>query len=122
MLCMQSEMDRVLQGLRLAKTTLGLVPVSVPGLGPAVELALNIVELVQVCPTEPHFCTACVRDLHELQKAKSAKGECAALALRAAGFSLGVYEQLKQAPDVDMTGKTAVPIATLLWCVYTLAA
>lgn len=46
---MYVEMDRVLQGLRLAKTALGLVPVSVPGLGPAVELALNIVELVQVC-------------------------------------------------------------------------
>ncbi|EIW61135.1 uncharacterized protein TRAVEDRAFT_43962 [Trametes versicolor FP-101664 SS1] len=87
-------MDRVLQGLRLAKTALGLVPVSVPGLGPAVELALNIVELVQ--------------------KAKSAKGECAALALRAAGFSLGIYEQLKHAPDVDMTGSTAEPIAALL--------
>ena len=41
-------MDKVLQALRVAKTTLDLVPVSVPGLGPAVELAVNILELAQV--------------------------------------------------------------------------
>ncbi|KAH9884953.1 hypothetical protein C8Q73DRAFT_660513 [Cubamyces lactineus] len=87
-------MDKVLQALRVAKTTLDLVPVSVPGLGPAVELAVNILELAQG-----------VKDTHD---------DCKSLAMRAAQFTNDIYQQLNDSPaSVDITSSKR-HLATLL--------
>ncbi|OSC97904.1 hypothetical protein PYCCODRAFT_1461607 [Trametes coccinea BRFM310] len=87
-------MDKVIQGLRLAKTTIALVPVSVPGLGPAVDLALNILNLVQ--------------------DVKDAREECRSLATRAGELTHGIYQALNECPaDLDLT-TTAKHVATLL--------
>ncbi|KAI0364592.1 hypothetical protein BV20DRAFT_1057084 [Pilatotrama ljubarskyi] len=87
-------MDKLVAALRVAKRTLDFVPVSVPGLAPAVEVALSIAELVQ--------------------ETRDTRDECCSLAIRAASFSLQIYDQLNGcAFNVDITA-TAAHIDTLL--------
>ncbi|CDO77241.1 hypothetical protein BN946_scf184747.g54 [Trametes cinnabarina] len=91
-------MEKTIQALRVAKTAIGLVPVSVPGLGPAVELALNILELVQAVEQD-------VKDTQE---------DCKSLATRAGEYTNSIYEALNDCPaDLDLT-KKAKHVATLL--------
>ncbi|KAI0328218.1 hypothetical protein GY45DRAFT_1372563 [Cubamyces sp. BRFM 1775] len=81
-------MDKVLQALRVAKTALDVIPVSVPGLGLAVELAVNILELAQD-----------VKDTHD---------DCKSLAMRAAHLTNEIYQGLNDsATHVDVTSSTA---------------
>ncbi|KAH9854801.1 hypothetical protein C2E23DRAFT_39247 [Lenzites betulinus] len=81
---MERTFDAVVGGLRLAKEAVAWLPVSVPGLAPALEVALKLAEAAQ--------------------ETKEAKDGCRALAERAARLSLGIYEQLKRrGPDVDMS-------------------
>ncbi|KAI0774641.1 hypothetical protein BD413DRAFT_611663 [Trametes elegans] len=68
-------MDVTVRALRVANKTLELLPVSVPGLLPAVVVALKIAELAQ--------------------GAKDAKDGCHALALRAAGFCLKIHDEVQ---------------------------
>ncbi|KAI8989913.1 hypothetical protein BD414DRAFT_536275 [Trametes punicea] len=85
-------MDKAIQALRVAKTALNLMPLSVPGLGPSIELALNILELD-------------IKDTHD---------DCKSLALRAGQLTYGIYQSLADCPShVDIT-TTAKHVATLL--------
>ncbi|KAI0832935.1 hypothetical protein BC628DRAFT_1415161 [Trametes gibbosa] len=81
---MERTVDAVVGGLRLAKEGVAWLPVSVPGLAPALEVALKLAEAAQ--------------------ETKDAKDGCRALAERAARLLLGIYEQLRRrAPDVGLS-------------------
>ncbi|KAI0677763.1 hypothetical protein C8Q78DRAFT_109133 [Trametes maxima] len=87
-------MDVAVKSLRVAKLVAGLVPASVPLLGPAIDAALNIAEFAQ--------------------EVTDSRDKCRELAERAVQFTHGIYERLNDpASTLDVTC-TATHVATLL--------
>ncbi|KAI0650948.1 hypothetical protein C8Q79DRAFT_1007159 [Trametes meyenii] len=87
-------MDVAVKSLRVAKMVVGLVPASVPLLGPAIDTALNIAEFAE--------------------EVTDSRDKCRVLATRAVQFTHGIYERLNDpASTVDVTS-TATHVATLL--------